>query len=119
MTSTPRDIDDEEFERLADEGVAALRWPLCAPKRVVLPEAGSVVLMSHNMYHRGTRRRDEAPLALVGKGVVFDSGGISIKPAAGMEEMTMDMGGAGVVAGTMRALALRRAKAMHVAWPRP
>lgn len=39
----------------------------------------------------------EAPLALVGKGVVFDTGGISIKPGAGMEEMTMDMGGAGVV----------------------
>ncbi len=54
---------------------------------------------------------DEAPLALIGKGVVFDSGGISIKPAAGMEEMTMDMGGAGVVAGVMRALALRKAKA--------
>jgi hypothetical protein len=54
---------------------------------------------------------DEAPLALVGKGVVFDTGGISIKPAAGMEEMTMDMGGAGVVAGVMRALALRKAKA--------
>lgn len=52
-----------------------------------------------------------APLALVGKGVVFDTGGISIKPAAGMEEMTMDMGGAAAVAGTMRALALRRAKA--------
>ncbi|MCU0802549.1 MAG: leucyl aminopeptidase, partial [Rhodobacteraceae bacterium] len=45
---------------------------------------------------------DEAPLALIGKGVVFDTGGISIKPAAGMEEMTMDMGGAGVVAGVMR-----------------
>ncbi|MDQ1901700.1 leucyl aminopeptidase [Paracoccus sp. WLY502] len=54
---------------------------------------------------------DQAPLALVGKGVVFDTGGISIKPAAGMEEMTMDMGGAGVVAGVMRTLALRRAKA--------
>lgn len=54
---------------------------------------------------------DEAPLALVGKGVVFDTGGISIKPAAGMEEMTMDMGGAGVVAGVMRTLALRKAKA--------
>lgn len=39
----------------------------------------------------------EAPLALVGKGVCFDSGGISIKPALGMEEMTMDMGGAAVV----------------------
>ncbi|MBK0326865.1 leucyl aminopeptidase [Rhodobacteraceae bacterium F11138] len=55
--------------------------------------------------------QDAAPLALVGKGVVFDTGGISLKPAAGMEDMTMDMGGAGVVAGTMRALALRKAKA--------
>ncbi|QYZ71163.1 leucyl aminopeptidase [Neotabrizicola shimadae] len=52
-----------------------------------------------------------APLALVGKGVCFDTGGISIKPALGMEEMTMDMGGAGVVSGVMRALALRKAKA--------
>ncbi|EAR50177.1 leucyl aminopeptidase [Oceanicola granulosus HTCC2516] len=54
---------------------------------------------------------DTPPLALVGKGVVFDTGGISIKPAGGMEEMTMDMGGAGVVSGVMRALALRKAKA--------
>ncbi len=55
--------------------------------------------------------KDDAPLALVGKGVVFDTGGISLKPGAGMEDMTMDMGGAGVVAGVMRALALRGAKA--------
>lgn len=54
---------------------------------------------------------DEAPFALVGKGVVFDTGGISLKQAAGMESMTMDMGGAGVVAGVMRTLALRKAKA--------
>ena len=54
---------------------------------------------------------DEAPFALVGKGVVFDSGGISLKPGAGMEDMTMDMGGAGVVAGVMRTLALRKARA--------
>lgn len=54
---------------------------------------------------------DDAPFALIGKGVVFDTGGISIKPAAGMEDMTMDMGGAGTVAGVMRALALRKAKA--------
>ncbi|MFZ7090402.1 leucyl aminopeptidase [Primorskyibacter sp. 2E233] len=52
-----------------------------------------------------------APLALVGKGVVFDTGGISLKPAQGMEDMTMDMGGAGVVAGVMKTLALRKAKA--------
>ena len=54
---------------------------------------------------------DEAPFALVGKGVVFDTGGISIKPAGGMEDMTMDMGGAGVVAGVLRTMALRRAAA--------
>ncbi len=53
----------------------------------------------------------EAPFALVGKGVVFDTGGISLKQASGMEDMTMDMGGAGVVAGVMRTLALRKAKA--------
>jgi leucyl aminopeptidase len=56
-------------------------------------------------------KKRAAPLALVGKGVVFDTGGISIKPAGGMEEMTMDMGGAGVVAGVMRTLALRKAQA--------
>ncbi|AKO96575.1 MULTISPECIES: leucyl aminopeptidase [Marinovum] len=55
--------------------------------------------------------QDAAPLALVGKGVVFDTGGISLKPAAGMEDMTMDMGGAGVVSGVMKALALRKAPA--------
>ena len=53
----------------------------------------------------------EAPLALVGKGVVFDTGGISIKPSGGMEDMTMDMGGAGVVTGVMKTLALRKAQA--------
>lgn len=55
----------------------------------------------------------EKPLALVGKGVCFDSGGISLKPPAGMEEMKWDMGGAGAVVGAMHALAVRQAKA-HV-----
>jgi len=50
-------------------------------------------------------------VALVGKGVTFDSGGISIKPGAGMEDMKWDMGGAGAVAGAMKAIALRKAKA--------
>src|SRR5690606_15376951 len=52
----------------------------------------------------------EKPLAFVGKGVTFDTGGISIKPSAGMEEMKWDMGGAGVVLGLMKALAGRKAK---------
>ena len=53
--------------------------------------------------------KSEKPLAFVGKGVTFDTGGISIKPANGMEEMKWDMGGAGVVIGLMRALAGRKA----------
>jgi leucyl aminopeptidase len=56
-------------------------------------------------------RDGEAPTAFVGKGVTFDTGGISIKPAAGMESMKWDMGGAGAVVGAMKALALRKAKA--------
>ncbi|WP_336978045.1 leucyl aminopeptidase [Brevundimonas nasdae] len=50
------------------------------------------------------------PLAFVGKGVCFDTGGISIKPAEGMEDMKWDMGGAAAVTGTMIALASRKAK---------
>jgi len=55
--------------------------------------------------------QNSKPVAFVGKGVTFDTGGISIKPAAGMEDMKWDMGGAGAVAGTMLTLALRKAKA--------
>ncbi len=54
---------------------------------------------------------DVKPTAFVGKGVTFDTGGISLKPPAGMEDMKWDMGGAGAVAGTMLALARRKAKA--------
>ena len=54
---------------------------------------------------------DAPTVALVGKGVTFDTGGISIKPAAGMEDMKWDMGGAGAVAGAIKALAMRKAKA--------
>jgi leucyl aminopeptidase len=54
--------------------------------------------------------KDAQPIAFVGKGVTFDTGGISIKPSAGMEDMKWDMGGAGVVTGLMKALAGRKAK---------
>jgi len=56
-------------------------------------------------------KKGSAPVALVGKGVVFDTGGISIKPAGGMEEMKGDMGGAAAVVGAMHAIAGRKAKA--------
>ena len=50
------------------------------------------------------------PVVFVGKGITFDTGGISIKPALGMEAMKWDMGGAGAVAGLIKALATRKAK---------
>lgn len=53
---------------------------------------------------------DEDPVVLVGKGVCFDTGGVSLKPGAGMEDMRGDMGGSAAVAGTMLALARRKAK---------
>ena len=61
------------------------------------------------MQWKGGRAKDR-PVAFIGKGVTFDTGGISIKPAAGMEDMKWDMGGSGVVIGLMRALAGRKAK---------
>jgi len=90
-------LEEPELEKL---GMGAL---LCVGQGSVSPS--KVVVMQWN------GGGDEPPFALVGKGVVFDTGGISLKPSGGMEEMTMDMGGAGVVAGVMRTLALRRAKA--------
>jgi leucyl aminopeptidase len=55
-------------------------------------------------------KRDAQPSAFIGKGVCFDSGGISIKPAASMEDMKGDMAGAACVVGLMHALAARKAK---------
>jgi leucyl aminopeptidase len=55
-------------------------------------------------------QRGAAPLAFIGKGVCFDTGGISIKPAANMEDMKCDMAGAACVVGLMHALAGRKAK---------
>jgi len=55
-------------------------------------------------------KKGEQPIAFVGKGVCFDTGGISIKPADGMEDMKWDMGGAAAVSGLMHALAGRKAK---------
>jgi len=90
-------LEEEQLEKLGMRALLGVGQGSDSPSKVVVME------------WRGGG--DEAPFALVGKGVVFDTGGISIKPAAGMEDMTMDMGGAGVVAGVMRALALRGARA--------
>ena len=91
-------LDEEQLEKLGMRALLGVGQGSESPSKVVVMQWNGGIA-------------GEAPLALVGKGVVFDTGGISIKPALGMEEMTMDMGGAGVVSGVMRTLALRRARA--------
>ncbi|MBR9649910.1 leucyl aminopeptidase [Thalassovita aquimarina] len=91
-------LEEKDLEKLGMGSLLSVGQGSDSPSKVVV------------MQWQGGEK-DTPPLALVGKGVVFDTGGISLKPAAGMEDMTMDMGGAGVVSGVMRALALRKAKA--------
>jgi leucyl aminopeptidase len=62
------------------------------------------------MQWNGARGKKDSPVAFVGKGVCFDSGGLSLKPAASMMGMKGDMGGAAAVIGTMHALATRKAR---------
>jgi leucyl aminopeptidase len=59
----------------------------------------------------GSKDKKAAPLALIGKGVTFDTGGISLKPGPGMQDMKGDMGGSAAVVGAMVAIAKRKAKA--------
>ncbi len=72
-------------------------------------EPRMVVMQWHGASGNGRKSKGK-PLAFIGKGVTFDTGGISIKPAGGMEDMKWDMAGAGTVVGLMAALAGRRAK---------
>ncbi|MBV6635694.1 MAG: leucyl aminopeptidase, partial [Mameliella sp.] len=91
-------LEEDQLEKLGMGALLGVGMGSAMPSKVV------------TMRWKGA---EGAPLALIGKGVVFDTGGISLKPAAGMEDMTMDMGGAGTVSGVMKTLALRKAKA-HV-----
>ena len=91
-------LEEAELEKLGMHALLGVGQGSAAPSKVVVME-----------WMGGAK--GDAPFALVGKGVVFDTGGISLKPAGGMEDMTMDMGGAGTVAGAMLALAKRNAKA--------
>lgn len=90
-------MEPEELERLEMRALLGVAQGSVRPARVAVME-----------WKGGG---DAKPAALVGKGVVFDTGGISIKPAASMEDMKGDMAGAAAVVGTMHALAKRKAKA--------
>ena len=70
-------------------------------------------LCSNNVL-KGSKKKNDKPLAFIGKGVCFDTGGISLKPAKFMEEMKYDMAGAGTVVGLMKTLAKEKQKLMQL-----
>ena len=96
------EIDVLDEKAMADLGMGAL---LGVGQGSVKPPR--LLVMRWN----GGGDANRKPVVFIGKGITFDTGGISIKPAAGMESMKWDMGGAGAVAGAMAALAGRKARA--------
>ncbi len=106
-----------EIEKLADDGVSVeiLDGPRLAEMgmgAILGVAAGSQhdAYMGVMRWNGAGEDAEEGPVAVIGKGVTFDTGGLSIKPSSGMEDMKWDMGGSGVVVGLMRALARRQAR---------
>jgi leucyl aminopeptidase len=91
-------LNEKALEKLGMNSLLAVGQGSERPSHVVV------------MQWKGAGPRGGAPIAIVGKGVTFDTGGISLKPAAGMEDMKGDMAGAACVVGLMQALAERKAK---------
>lgn len=100
LESVGVEVEILDADQLADLKMGSL---LCVAQGSVRP--ARLVVMQWN----GAKSKKSKPVCFVGKGVVFDTGGISIKPAAGMEDMKGDMGGAAAVVGVMHALAERNA----------
>ncbi len=90
-------LDEKQMTKLGMGALLAVARGSVRPPRMAI------------MKWNGGKKKD-APIAFVGKGVVFDTGGISIKPAGSMDEMKGDMGGAAAVTGLMHTLAARKAK---------
>jgi leucyl aminopeptidase len=90
-------LDAEQITELKMGALLAVAQGSVRPARIAI------------MQWHGAKSKRAKPICFIGKGVVFDTGGISIKPAAGMEDMKGDMGGAAAVVGTMQALAERKA----------
>ena len=93
-------LDEKKMKSLKMGGIMAVGQGSAEKPRMVIMR-----------WNGNSSKSKSVPLALVGKGVTFDTGGISIKPSAGMDQMKMDMGGSAAVVGTIKALARRKAKA--------
>ncbi len=95
-------LDENRMRKLGMNALLGVAQGSVRPPRLVVMEWRGAP--------SGGDGEDEAPLAFIGKGVTFDTGGISIKPAAGMADMKWDMAGSAVVIGLMRLLASRKAQ---------
>lgn len=120
VTEPANVIYPESFVARAQERLAGLGVEIRVLDKAEMTELGMGALLGvaqgsvrepRILAMRWKGKAGTKPTAFVGKGVTFDTGGISIKPAAGMEDMKWDMGGAAAVAGTMLALAKRKAEA--------
>jgi leucyl aminopeptidase len=92
-------LDEKKLHKLGAGSLLAVGRGSARPPRLIV------------MRWTGAKDKEAAPVALVGKGITFDTGGISIKPSGGMEDMKWDMAGGGAVIGAMKAIAGRKAKA--------
>ncbi len=81
---------------------------------ISVAQGSSEPLRFITMEYRGARAKSTAPVVLVGKGITFDTGGISLKPGAGMDEMKFDMCGAASVLGVFKSLSVLRPDDLHV-----
>jgi leucyl aminopeptidase len=100
-------FDKKDLEKLGFGSLLCVGWGSARDSRMVVMQWLGA---SGPEKEDGKKKKPKNPVCFIGKGVCFDTGGISIKPAAGMEDMKWDMAGAGTVTGLMAALAGRKAK---------
>ncbi len=97
-------LDDKKMAKMGMGAILAVgKGSERKPRMVIMRWNGNA--------KKSDKKPADAPIAFVGKGVTFDTGGISLKPGAGMDEMKMDMGGSACVVGLMKTLAIRQSKA--------
>jgi leucyl aminopeptidase len=121
VNEPPNILSPEEFARRAKANLSKLGVKVKVLGEAEMKKLGMGALLGVGqgseresqlvvMQWNGARAKNDAPVAFVGKGVCFDSGGLSLKTGPGMMGMKGDMGGAAAVVGTMQALAARKAR---------
>ena len=100
-------LTDKQMEKMGMGSLMAVGKGSARPPRLAV--------MKYEGVPKSASAAAKKPIAFVGKGITFDTGGISLKPGPGMEDMKWDMGGAGVVSGLMKALAGRKARVNVIA----